>query len=229
MAQRAGGRHRRARSHSRHRRPHNRTRTIGLATAPLFAAIPVITSSSLAHAATMTTWDRLANCESSGRWHINTGNGFYGGVQFTDGTWDDYRHGQFAGRADLATKTEQVIVAERLLDARGWAPWPACRDKLNLDSGDAKGSPFTADQHFENAGTTTSPSGGTSTALGSGSATHLAHGKHRRSLGLKVYEVRRGDTLSAIARRRHVPGGWQAIYRINRRTVGANPNLIFAG
>ncbi|MGH8941138.1 MAG: transglycosylase family protein, partial [Actinomycetes bacterium] len=72
MAQRARG---------RHRRPVNRTRTIGLTTAPLVAAIPMVTASP-ARAATTDTWERLARCESSGRWHINTGNGYYGGLQF---------------------------------------------------------------------------------------------------------------------------------------------------
>jgi resuscitation-promoting factor RpfA len=233
MAQRAQSRHRRPRPTSRHRRRRHPARAIGLATAPLVAVVPVVASASLARGATMNTWDRLANCESSGRWHINTGNGFYGGVQFNDATWDAYRHGQFASRADLATKTEQVIVAERLLDARGWAPWPACSARLGLGSAAAKGSPFTADQHFENAGassgSTSSGATATSSSLRAGSPTRIGPGKHRRPVGLHVYQVRRGDTLSAIARRMNVPGGWQAIYRINRHTIGHNPNLILVG
>jgi len=227
MAPRARAPRRRRPTPSRHRRPRHTARRIGLATAPILAVVPVVTGASLARAATMTTWDRLAGCESGGRWHIDTGNGFYGGLQFTDATWDDYRNGQFAARADLATKAEQVTVAERLLAARGWAPWPACRDKLGLDAADAKGSPFAADQHFVNAGTATTSTSAAGTA--GLAAPHRQVGRHRRPAGLQVYQVRRGDTLSAIARRRHVPGGWRAIYRINRHTIGANPNLIHPG
>jgi sulfur carrier protein ThiS len=75
-------------------------------------------------------WDGVAACESGGNWHINTGNGFYGGVQFDYGTWLAYGGGQFAPRADLATKAEQIIVATRLYDARGSQPWPVCGANL---------------------------------------------------------------------------------------------------
>jgi hypothetical protein len=75
-------------------------------------------------------WDGVAACESGGDWHINTGNGFYGGVQFDYGTWLAYGGGEFAPRADLATKAEQIIVATRLYDARGSQPWPVCGANL---------------------------------------------------------------------------------------------------
>lgn len=77
-------------------------------------------------------WDRLAGCESRGNWRINTGNGFYGGLQFTLGTWLDYGGGAYAPRADLASKSQQIAVAERLRAAKGWKPWPGCRRKLGL-------------------------------------------------------------------------------------------------
>ena len=71
-------------------------------------------------------WDGVAACESGGNWSINTGNGFYGGVQFDYGTWLANGGGQFAPRADLATREEQIIVATRLYEARGSSPWPVC-------------------------------------------------------------------------------------------------------
>jgi hypothetical protein len=79
-----------------------------------------------------TVWDQLAKCESGGNWAINTGNGYYGGLQFNLGTWEAYGGLEFAARPDLATREQQIIVAERLHAARGFQPWPACRIKLGL-------------------------------------------------------------------------------------------------
>ncbi len=78
------------------------------------------------------TWDRLAQCESSGNWAINTGNGYYGGLQFDLGTWAAYGGTAFAERPDLATREQQITVAEALYAKRGFQPWPACRVKLGL-------------------------------------------------------------------------------------------------
>ncbi len=77
-------------------------------------------------------WDRLAQCESGGNWSINTGNGYYGGLQFSLGTWGGYGGTAYAARPDLASRVEQIAVAERLRAARGYAPWPACAAKLGL-------------------------------------------------------------------------------------------------
>lgn len=75
-------------------------------------------------------WDGVANCESGGNWHIDTGNGFYGGLQFDYGTWQAYGGGAYASRADLATREQQIAVATRLYDARGSSPWPVCGQNL---------------------------------------------------------------------------------------------------
>jgi uncharacterized protein YabE (DUF348 family) len=71
-------------------------------------------------------WDAVAQCESGGDWSINTGNGFYGGLQFDYSTWLAYGGGAYAPRADLATREEQIAVATRLYNARGSSPWPVC-------------------------------------------------------------------------------------------------------
>ncbi len=71
-------------------------------------------------------WDAVANCESGGNWHINTGNGFYGGLQFDYGTWLSNGGGKYAPRADLASRAQQIAVANRLYAARGSSPWPVC-------------------------------------------------------------------------------------------------------
>jgi resuscitation-promoting factor RpfB len=75
-------------------------------------------------------WDAVANCESGGDWHINTGNGFYGGLQFDSGTWLANGGGQYASRADLASREQQIAVANRLYAARGSSPWPVCGQYL---------------------------------------------------------------------------------------------------
>jgi len=75
-------------------------------------------------------WDAVANCESGGNWHINTGNGFYGGLQFDYGTWLSNGGGAYADRADLATREQQIAVANRLYAARGSSPWPVCGQYL---------------------------------------------------------------------------------------------------
>jgi len=71
-------------------------------------------------------WDAVANCESGGNWHINTGNGFYGGLQFDYSTWLSNGGGAYAERADLATREEQIAIANKLYAARGSSPWPVC-------------------------------------------------------------------------------------------------------
>jgi resuscitation-promoting factor RpfB len=75
-------------------------------------------------------WDAVANCESGGNWHINTGNGFYGGLQFDSGTWLANGGGAYAQRADLASREQQIAVANRLYAARGSSPWPVCGANL---------------------------------------------------------------------------------------------------
>lgn len=76
-------------------------------------------------------WDALAECESSGDWHINSGNGFYGGVQFDYSTWQSNGGGQYAPRADLASREEQIAVASKVYQARGSQPWPVCGSELD--------------------------------------------------------------------------------------------------
>ncbi len=85
-------------------------------------------------------WDRLAECESNGNWSINTGNGYYGGLQFSQSSW------QAAGGSGMphqASKAEQIRVAENLLSMQGWGAWPSCSAQLGL-SGQPSGTPSSA-------------------------------------------------------------------------------------
>ncbi|MEU1486889.1 transglycosylase family protein [Streptomyces sp. NPDC005752] len=92
--------------------------------APVRAAVaPTVTAPTVAAG---TDWDRIAECESSGRWNINTGNGYHGGLQFAPSTWRAYGGGQYAPRADLATRSEQIAVGERVARSQGMGAWPTC-------------------------------------------------------------------------------------------------------
>ncbi|OBA68732.1 Resuscitation-promoting factor RpfB [Mycobacterium sp. 1554424.7] len=71
-------------------------------------------------------WDAIAGCEAGGNWAINTGNGYYGGVQFDQGTWERNGGLRFAARADLATREEQIAIAEVTRSRQGWGAWPVC-------------------------------------------------------------------------------------------------------
>lgn len=75
-------------------------------------------------------WDAVAQCESGGDWSIDTGNGFYGGLQFTESTWLAYGGGQYAQYPNEATKDEQIAIATKLYDADGSSPWPVCGQYL---------------------------------------------------------------------------------------------------
>lgn len=76
------------------------------------------------------TWDTLARCEARGNWAINSGNGFYGGVQFDQNTWERNGGLRYAVRADLATRQEQIAIAEVTRSRQGWGAWPACSGRL---------------------------------------------------------------------------------------------------
>lgn len=123
-------------SKGRHRREIQRKRA--LATAAVLGAatvLPTIVATQQSSAASITTWDIVAKCESSGNWHINTGNGYYGGLQFTQSTWAAYGGKKYAARADLATKAQQINIAEKVLASQGPGAWPVCSLKAGLSKG----------------------------------------------------------------------------------------------
>lgn len=88
-------------------------------------ALPFI-GAGAAHAATVDTWNKVAACESTNNWHINTGNGYYGGLQFSQSTWRAFGGTAYAARADLATRDQQIAVAEKVLGSQGPQAWPVC-------------------------------------------------------------------------------------------------------
>lgn len=112
-----------------------------LVTGTVAALMVGIGGSAPAHAASDATWDRLSICESGGNWRINTGNGYYGGVQFSLSSWRYVNGDRWAPRPDLASRAQQVWAAERLLAIQGWGAWPACSRKLGLTTADKAGTP----------------------------------------------------------------------------------------
>jgi murein DD-endopeptidase MepM/ murein hydrolase activator NlpD len=168
-----------------------------------------------ASAAPDTAWDAVAQCESSGNWAINTGNGFYGGLQFKQSTWEAFGGTEFAPRADLATREQQIVVAERTLQGQGWGAWPVCSQKAGVTG-------YGVD--LRDAPTPTPPPAPAAPATPA-----AATGDS--------YTVQSGDWLSTIARDHTGMCGdgtdiatcWQPLYEANRAVVGDNPDLIFPG
>lgn len=110
--------------------------TVGAALVGLTGAVAaVLSTGTQAQAVSLTTWDKVAACESGGNWEINTGNGYYGGLQFSASTWAAYGGRSFASRADLASKSAQITVAERVLAAQGAGAWPVCGPRAGLTRG----------------------------------------------------------------------------------------------
>ncbi len=121
----------------RHRRRTQTEKAIAVAgVAGVGLAMPILTATG-AQAAPASTWDAVAQCESGGNWSINTGNGFYGGLQFTSGTWKAFGGTAYAPQANQASKSAQISVAEKVLASQGPGAWPVCSKKAGLSKGGA--------------------------------------------------------------------------------------------
>lgn len=83
-------------------------------------------------AASYLQWDRMAKCESGGNWRANTGNGYYGGLQFSRRTWLAFGGRAYAATANKATRLQQITIAEKVLDTQGWKAWPACSRRIGV-------------------------------------------------------------------------------------------------
>ncbi|MFF3687358.1 transglycosylase family protein [Streptomyces sp. NPDC002187] len=121
----------------RHRRPRQAPALLVAAGVTGSAiAIPLLGAGS-ASAAEEATWDRVAECESGGMWSADLDNGYYGGLQFSQETWEDYGGTAYAPSADLASRSQQIAVAEKVLDAQGPEAWPMCGAIAGLQGDDA--------------------------------------------------------------------------------------------
>jgi resuscitation-promoting factor RpfA len=194
---------------------------LGLAAASTAGTFALLGPAGAANASGV-NWDAVAQCESGGNWSINTGNGYYGGLQFNRGTWLAYGGGKYASTANRASRSEQIAIAEKVLRGQGIGAWPVCGKRAGSGS------------HYS--GTNTGGSHSTSSHKSTTKSTHSYQAKHRaaapttRSAASGAdYVVKSGDTLAKIAGAHQVDGGWRELYRDNRSEIGGNPNLIFPG
>lgn len=227
----------------RHRKPSNTRGRIIASTvaATAVVAAPLALSSAPAQASG-SVWDSVAACESGGNWHINTGNGFYGGVQFTNSTWRGYGGGTYASRADLATKAQQIAIAKKTLASQGPGAWPVCSVKAGLTrsnggaaaSGDTSSRTSTSSTTAKRSATESKRSASASTSStkveqrSTSTPAQPTVARVNKGDGYAEYTVKAGDTLAGLAASAHIKGGWHALWVRNGARV-ADPNLILVG
>ncbi|MFJ7076760.1 transglycosylase family protein [Streptomyces sp. NPDC098781] len=202
----------------------NQTRTtVVLAGAALLAPLGVLAATGNAAAADSGVWDRIAQCESGGNWHINTGNGYYGGLQFSASTWRAYGGTAYAPTADQATRAQQIAVATKVQGAQGWGAWPTCSARAGANGG-APDAPAARSQApaTKAAPSNTEAAPSTPSRTPERSSQQTSRGSSRGD-----YTVREGDTLSGIAARHGT--SWRQLYTANKSVIGGDPDLIVPG
>ncbi|MFQ6854449.1 transglycosylase family protein [Streptomyces sp. 35M1] len=225
-------------SKGKHRRPSKATRIATLAGVTSAAVAVPLMGATNASAASVETWDAVAQCESGGNWSINTGNGYYGGLQFSQSSWAAAGGTQYAARADLASKDQQIATAEKLLDMQGPGAW-ACAGAGGLTndgvdpgvnpggSGRSESKPEQAQpQRQAEQPTTRSEQREAPRAESKKTVTTPTGEKVEKGDG--EYKVKAGDTLSKIADKEGVKGGWSKLFKLNDDIV-EDADLIFPG
>ncbi|MFD5817710.1 transglycosylase family protein [Streptomyces sp. NPDC127038] len=225
-------------SKGKHRRPNKATRVAALAGVTGVAIAAPLMAAGNASAATASEWDAVAQCESGGNWSINTGNGFYGGLQFSSSTWAAYGGTAYASTADQASKAQQIAVGEKVLAAQGKGAWPTCGTGLSSTpyaGGSASSAPAAPSTSSSSSGSQSAPATRTTEQHAARSAERPAVQKTVTTpTGKKVkkgdgeYKVVKGDTLSSIAEKKHVKGGWQKLFKLNKDIV-ADADFIYPG
>ncbi|WP_246136445.1 transglycosylase family protein [Leekyejoonella antrihumi] len=225
-------------------RINSRTRKAALlATSTAAVAGLTMGAAGTAHAASGGVWDRVAQCESGGNWSINTGNGFYGGLQFTLQTWHAFGG---SGMPNQASPAQQIAVAQRVLASQGPGAWPVCSVKAGLTAGNGGGSgsynpapqqpvqqkSYTKHTTTEHHNTQRSYTPRHSQQSTSRSEQRPAVQQAPRHLAQtpqssKTITVKSGDTLSKLAKS-HGISNWKQLWMANVNKV-SNPNLILVG
>ena len=206
-------------------------------------AVAATMSMPAANAVDGATWDALAQCESGGNWSINTGNGFYGGLQFTQQSWNGVG---MSGSPATATRAQQIEAGERLLAIQGWGAWPACSAKLGLygktGAAPTYTEPTTVAAQSQTQQTYTAPAAQAAPAAPAVQAAPAAAEAPAApaveapaapvavapKAAAGTYTVVPGDSLSLIAAKLGVAGGYQAIAAANTDII-YNVDLIFPG
>ncbi|WP_327066458.1 transglycosylase family protein [Kitasatospora sp. NBC_01302] len=234
----------------------NRVRLAVLGGAVAVLPVAGLVTATTASAASTSTWDAVAQCESTGNWSINSGNGFYGGLQFTSSTWAAYGGTQYAAQANQATKAQQIAVAEKVLASQGPGAWPVCSVKAGLTAGGAPAAVDTsapapaakaaaapqapakqtpapqapAKQAPKQAPAQSAPAQDSKPAAKPTKPAKPAKPADNGGNSAKSaggYTVKAGDTLSRIAAAHGTD--WQSLYQKNAQVIGADADLIMPG
>ena len=216
-------------------------RTIALAASTAVAVGGSVALAAPAQASTV--WDAVAQCESSGNWSINTGNGYYGGLQFSASTWKAFGGHQYASNAHLATKAQQIAIAQKTLAVQGPGAWPTCSKKAGLTkaNGGANGAaPAPTKAETKKAAPKkaetkkAAPKKAETKKAAPKASTQKTAPKRATTVksvattGKRFITVKAGDTLSQLAATHGVQGGWKTLWSLNQAEI-SNPNLIFVG
>ncbi|EPH39388.1 transglycosylase family protein [Streptomyces aurantiacus] len=233
-------------SKGKHRRPSKATRAATVVGVTGAAVAAPLMATGTANAATADQWDRVAQCEAGGNWSINTGNGYYGGLQFSASTWAAYGGTKYAATADQASKAQQIEIGEKVLAGQGKGAWPSCGVGLTgaaYNGGGAEqpqqqkpqqqpqqqAKPQQQAQPQQQAKPQPQPQQQRQTApqTESKKTVETPTGKVVKK-GDGEYKVKSGDTLSKIAESHDVKGGWQKVYKLNGDIID-NADFIYPG
>ncbi|MFD9433766.1 transglycosylase family protein [Streptomyces sp. NPDC060002] len=225
----------------KHRRPSKATRVAALAGVTGVAIAAPLMAAGSASAATASEWDAVAQCEAGGNWSINTGNGYYGGLQFSASTWAAYGGTAYASTADQASKSQQIAIGEKVLAGQGKGAWPVCGTGLSgaaynggsagsSSSGSAgsSGSSSSSNSGGTSSRSTEEQSASRSTDRPAASKTVTTPTGEKVKKGDGEYKVVKGDTLSSIAEKHKVKGGWAKLFELNKDIV-VEADLIYPG
>ena len=216
-------------------------RTIALAASTAVAVGGSVALAAPAQAST--AWDAVAQCESSGNWSINTGNGYYGGLQFSASTWKAFGGHQYASNAHLATKAQQIAIAQKTLAVQGPGAWPTCSKKAGLtkaNGGANAAAPAPAKAETKKAAPVkaetkkAAPKKAETKKAAPKASTQKTAPKRATTVksvattGKRFITVKAGDTLSQLAATHGVQGGWKTLWSLNQAEI-SNPDLIFVG
>ncbi|KHF44176.1 transglycosylase family protein [Saccharomonospora viridis] len=220
----------------KHRKPSTTSRHLArFAVAGIAMGAPLTIAATPAQADSV-NWDAIAECESGGDWSINTGNGYYGGLQFKLSTWQAYGG---TGMPHEASREEQIAVAERVLQGQGIGAWPVCGPKgysnASYQGTNTEGAPSSSDSGNSNSGSAAKPAQSTqSAAPAQQSSPAPAPSAPSAPAGVAKsnpdgdYVVKKGDTLSEIAQEKGIEGGYHTLMELNEGYI-SNPDYIVVG
>ncbi|MFI7341951.1 transglycosylase family protein [Streptomyces sp. NPDC050085] len=220
-------------SKGKHRRPSKAVRVATLAGVTGAAVAVPLMGATGASAATTSEWDQVASCESGGNWSINTGNGYYGGLQFSASTWAAYGGTAYASTANQASKAQQIAVAEKVLASQGKGAWPSCGVGLSgastgnsAPAAETQQQPQQQSQPKQQAQPKQQRSESSTTTRSEKRATVTTPTGKKVKKGDGEYKVKSGDTLSKIAEAHGTT--WQKLFKLNKDIV-SDADLIYPG